>query len=444
MELNTPGLYLPDTTLVAGPKTPVDDLNKQVVNFAASWDEDLSKLNVPSDRDHFAYEIQQLCRTIYQTIHLLSSVGTPRTEILQKVKQSLDLGRGQLALSLSKFKANEAAFMKASNSFDQLAASTSGRDFTPFTAPKLQRSRTWQQTPFKPEAKQTKCEVNLTDSKSAELMEEKKTQLMRCVDPTSEVGASFCLKELSKGLTKEQQRELEDFVPKAFQAQAVNDLSANFAALSQAIKATAKALFTPLYLGAVSETCLNVDPAHFDKCVTQLRDGFEGRNPEVNKVVKETMPRWVMKAGELIALGDAKLEEFDEYMVSEYRTIPGLIHEGCEGMIDAALPGAASAGIKLGKVVVRGASKGVVSTASAVKKFATSSTSSPAVTNAAIAANSNLASASRSTPFTNRPLAANSNLASASRSTPPTYRPLAGLNETSSAVDKLPQKTALG
>lgn len=75
MELNSPGLYFPYITLVTVPKTPVDDLNRQVESFADSWDDDLSKLHNPSDRDLFASEIQQLCRTIYHTIHLLSSKG---------------------------------------------------------------------------------------------------------------------------------------------------------------------------------------------------------------------------------------------------------------------------------------------------------------------------------------------------------------------------------
>lgn len=91
--------------------------------------------------------------------------------------------------------------------------------------------------------------------------------------------------------------------------------------------------------------------------------------PSNNKAVKEAMPRWVLKASELMALGDAKLQEFDDYMVDQFRTIPGIVHEGCEGMIGVAMPAATSATFKLGGGIVRGVSRGVTSTAKAVKKI---------------------------------------------------------------------------
>lgn len=288
-------------------RTPVDDLYNRVAEFMSSWSEKSLKLPNLSDRDLLSSEILNLSRTIYQTIFSLSIQGTPHSEIFQKVIISLEQAERKLSRVVSRFKVDKAVFMEVSEEFDRTCSAE--RDFSPFVAaPKLCKKRPLAGSVSKHEASS---------------IESAKTLIGVGVDAV--------------------------FLP--------------FAALSKTIKLTIKGL----YLAGVSNGCLENDPLNFNQCVAQLRNTFEGHDPEVNKVVKEAMPRWVRKGFELLAEGDAQLEKFDEYMVSEFHTIPGLIHEGCEGIVDVALAGASGAAIK----VIRGAGKGAASTINAVGKVST-------------------------------------------------------------------------
>jgi hypothetical protein len=137
-----------------------------------------------------------------------------------------------------------------------------------------------------------------------------------------------------------------------------------FAVLTKAIKVTAKAI----YLGDVSAGCMDNDPLNYEKCVSKLRDTCEGRDPEVNKLVKAAIPTWLKKAGELLVSGDAKLEQWDAYMVDQYRTIPGIVHDGLEGMIDVALPSVTTLGFRATKTVVKGLNEGIKTTAKIIQQ----------------------------------------------------------------------------
>lgn len=160
---------------------------------------------------------------------------------------------------------------------------------------------------------------------------------------------------LAEKLSSFQRQELYTFIPRALVRQNVNETLAPFALLSNMIKFVSKIA----YLGGVSEGCLQTDPEHYHQCICQQRDLFEGRDPEFNKKIQESTPKWIRKAGELLAKGDAYLERFDKYMVKQFGTLPGIVHDGVEGILDVGLPGVCSIGGKLAKQAVRAVGTGL-------------------------------------------------------------------------------------
>lgn len=169
----------------------------------------------------------------------------------------------------------------------------------------------------------------------------RKTEYAQCVQMFP-LAVLSCHEAHSKGLTPDQQKALLRFTPQALAGGKVNEMMAPFAALSKVIQLTMKAL----YLGAVSNTCAETDPHHFKQCVSQLRHTLEGRDPEFNRKIVESMPRWVLRAGELLAQGAEKLQSLDDFMVEEFCTFPGIVREGVSGMIDVGLPTVAGTAVK--------------------------------------------------------------------------------------------------
>lgn len=182
------------------------------------------------------------------------------------------------------------------------------------------------------------------------LFSRRKTEYAQCVQQFP-LAVMACHDAHSKGLNSVQKKELLNFTPNAIVGAKVNVVMAPFAAVSKIIQVTMKGL----YLGAVSNTCAEIDPHNFKQCVSNLREALEGRDPELNRKIVESMPRWVLKAGELMAQGADKLQSLDDFLVEEFRTFPGIVREGVSGIIDVGLPTVAGAAVKtVSKTAVAG------------------------------------------------------------------------------------------
>ncbi len=170
-------------------------------------------------------------------------------------------------------------------------------------------------------------------------METKKTQIAQCVrmeDSEAPGSTALCIAYHLKGLSETQQRALLDFVPKAYVGQGANSAAAPFAAVSMAAKAVTKAIFQV----AVTQSCSEQHPGDlhgFNQCRREQNDIFAGRNPKFNQTIAAETPKIVKKAVAFIASVDSKLVALDLHMYEQYRTIPGIIHEGCYGAVDTAL-----------------------------------------------------------------------------------------------------------
>lgn len=393
MSMNPPGLSFFSETLVpinasAAQKTPIADLQSQVDGFKSDWEAKAFGINSLADKLQFAGEVARLWQSISTTLITLSACGTPRTEILRQMKQSLDLAHGQLSCVLTKFKVEKAVFTTASAQFEQRASASSGRDFTPFMAP-LRRARL--------------------------AMEEKKTQLAQCVklsmDPESITGAMPCLAHHSKGLSEAEQKELSDFVPDAVTGKAIDDIASGPAVVSGAINTAlsgAGKVVKFLYLGALSETILVADPGNYPKLMAEARRALEGENPEFNKGAKKltfemakgagkvvkvlalsalndpilisdpgmeearralngpefnaAVKKLASKSGQLIASGIEWTNQIDEYTQARYRTTPGLVRAGIIGTAELA-PAAIVPAFRGSVSLARMANRGVQATA---------------------------------------------------------------------------------
>lgn len=173
-------------------------------------------------------------------------------------------------------------------------------------------------------------------------VDQRKAIMAKCLQ-MEDASLSLCLAPLTQDLTPEEKKQVIEVVHKAPVGELANYIAAPFAALNKVVKTA----FKIYYLAEVHHYCIEVEP-HNNKCVVQLRQGLEGRNPEVNKAVKEAMPGWVLKTGEALESLDHKLHDFDGYMAKNYYSHPGLIHAGAEGMIDVGLGAAAGAAVKIG------------------------------------------------------------------------------------------------
>lgn len=197
MNLNPTGLSFFSETLLtthasAGQKTLIEQ-QKQVDDFKTEWDAQASLLPLPSDRDLFAHEVNQLWQTLSATLATLSAAGRPHAEILQKMRHSLAIGRMQLISSLMHFKAQKDIFKEASTRFEQRAAASSERDFTPFTAP---------QRPIRTSS-------NAIRRLSEKEMTTRKKELVQCMQRTDALN---CLEQHAVNLPQGQIRELEEEV----------------------------------------------------------------------------------------------------------------------------------------------------------------------------------------------------------------------------------------
>lgn len=131
-----------------------------------------------------------------------------------------------------------------------------------------------------------------------------------------------CVAHYAKPLSQDKRKELVRV--------AVNTVATPLAAISRVIKVTLKAV----YLHSVDRMCMMDDPEHFGQCVKRVRDTFEGRNPEANRRLKESIPHWVSEALSYIQKGEEALHRLDDYMVQEFRTTPGIVQEGVHGLFD--------------------------------------------------------------------------------------------------------------
>lgn len=317
MNFNPSPLAIFQITANSSQTTPVADLQKELEDFKVEWQKKASSLPIPTDRETFALEIHQLWQTLCITLSTLSACGTPYSEIAQKMRFSLDNAKAQLSLSLTSFKVQSAAFIAASSQFEQRVASSSTQNFAAFSAPKV--------TAKLPYARKPNVE-----------MEAKKRELARCVqmsmDPESPSGAMLCLAHHSKGLAEAEKNELSEVVPKAIIGKGINDLAMPSATVSMAINKTIQAALHALVYNA----CLELDPFRHQALYANSVEILEGRNPRVNRAIKEALPDWALSAAKYVMHANLQLAIFDMSLQQEYFTCPGIVHEACLGIIDLA------------------------------------------------------------------------------------------------------------
>ncbi len=195
-------------------------------------------------------------------------------------------------------------------------------------------------------------------------LEERKTQLARCIqmtmDPESILGAMPCVAKHSQGLTKSEQKELDAFVPKAIVGKTANDIAASFAMVSKAINAVVTPIFKAWALSALSEAVLAAEPHRYNERMAEMRRALSGGDPEFNKAMREMTPQWALQTAHYLSHANLRLAEFDRYMNQEYRTVPGLIHEGCIGGVDIGLMAVGGVAVKTFKQVALITGRGVL------------------------------------------------------------------------------------
>ncbi len=207
-------------------------------------------------------------------------------------------------------------------------------------------------------------------------LEERKTQLAQCIqttmDPESFLGAIPCVAQHSQGLSKSEQKELDDFVPKAIVGKTINEIAMSFASTSKAINAVVTPIFKAWALSAMSESVLAAEPHRYNERMAEMRRALRGGDPEFNKMMRSMTPQWALQTAHYLSHANLRLAEFDRYMNQEYRTVPGLIHEGCLGGVDIGLMAVGGVAIKTFKQAAvmtgRGVRMGLVLTAQAAHK----------------------------------------------------------------------------
>ncbi len=203
-------------------------------------------------------------------------------------------------------------------------------------------------------------------------LEKRKIIMARCMQE-EDAALSLCMGDLTKGLDPEEKKELLEVAYRAPTGAAVNQIAAPLAAISTAFRAAmdaAVAVGAPVLkaytLGAAHEFCQGADDPQ--KCVNQLRNGLEGKDPAVNQAFHDAIPNWVNTAGEAMASFDATLHHFDDHMAKTYYTHPGIVKAGAEGALDLTVGAAAGTAFKMGRRALTAVRPGVSNPAPLAKK----------------------------------------------------------------------------
>jgi len=186
-------------------------------------------------------------------------------------------------------------------------------------------------------------------------LEERKVRVVQCMQ-ADDSALSLCAAPLIKDLSHEEASEVLWAGQRATVGREVNGFVAPLAAVSTAVKEVFGAALHVANESMMHHFCLTTDPGNSEKCLSQLHDAFEGKNPEVNQAakeayqaVKEVLPQWAVQTGEFLGKINTSLHHFDDYMAATYYTQPGLIHAGAEGVFDIGLAVAGSAVVTAGK-----------------------------------------------------------------------------------------------
>lgn len=201
-------------------------------------------------------------------------------------------------------------------------------------------------------SEEDESEIQQKNAKNDALLEERKTELAKCIqmtDPLVGAGATACFSQHSKGLDEKRKKALASFIPNAYAGKAANEVFAPFAIIAKAVGATFKAA----YLAVVNDTCQENYPGD-KKCVVKIRNMYEGRDPEFNKRINKKTPDWVKSVGNKLLTWDQAIQQLDDFMADQYKSHPGIIHSGINGMLDVAFPGIAKLTWKSGKWVAKG------------------------------------------------------------------------------------------
>lgn len=294
---------------------PLTDPAKLVEQFA---EEELAK--TASDRQMFASEIRRVCDGIYQTIAYMTAKGHSQLEILAKVRESITLGRAELASVRGMSKTALATFTTSSARF-AAAASAPALNFDLLKPPTR-----------------------------AERITKAKTEISRCVQrldfdnpiPTS-VG---CIEKVMKDHPVDEQKELEAFIPKAAIGDALNGILVPIAAAAKAVNTAVSLVFE----GMLVEAALEFDPEHYQEIVAQTKELIT--SPQTIQKVKETLPEWSVSAVRFLISANEKLSALDLSLHEEFGTFPGAFHESSMAVVEAA-------SFKVGGLFCRGAGLGV-------------------------------------------------------------------------------------
>lgn len=165
-------------------------------------------------------------------------------------------------------------------------------------------------------------------------MDEKKAELAQCIltsmDFESPFGAMPCLAHHSKGLSKEEEKELSAEVPNMIAGKALSDFASAPAAVNTAVSFVIKGLV----LGALAEGLAEGDQANFHERLEDTCHAFNGKNPQFNEAMAELTPESVKSLGRVIQEGVDYAGEIDRYTQENFYTPPGIVQEGMVGMAE--------------------------------------------------------------------------------------------------------------